>query len=971
LDPSKKRLWRGEQEIELQPRPLAVLHYLVDHPGRVVPKEELLKQVWLGTYVTKTALKVCIRAIRKALGEDATTPRYIETVGQLGYRFLAEGDGGEAETPGVVASAGNRPIVGRDREVDQLQEWLRHMRSGARQVVFVTGEPGIGKTTLIDVFLDTVRAMGQMWIGQGQCLEQYGEGEAYLPVLEAFGRLCREPGGEQLVAVLAQYAPTWLVQMPALVSAAELEILQRKVTGATRERMLREMAEAVEALTAERGLVLVFEDLQWSDHSTLGLITYLARRREPARLMVIGTYRPTDVMMREHPLKGIKQELHVHGYCEEIRLGLLTEEDVAEYVAGRFAGEAQESLPELARLIYRRTDGNALFMVNLVNELVAQHVIVQGEGRWELRGTIADIEKEIPSSIRQFIEQQIDRLSPKEREVLEVASVVGAEFSAAAVAAGLEADVAEVERRCADLVRREQFLRTNGSSAWPDGTVASRYSFVHTFYREVVYERVTEAWRAQLHRRIGEREEAGYGEQAREIAAELAVHFEQGRDYPRAVRYLQLTGENAIRRSAYQEALDHLNKGLELLKLLPDTAERTPRELALLITLGASLMATKGFAVPEVGQAYARARELCQKVGETPQLFPVLWGLWAFYEARAELKTARELGEQLLILAQSRQDSALILEAHHALWTTSLMLGELAQARAHSEQGVALYSLQQHCSLAFLYGGHDPGVCCRCTAAFTLWYLGYPDQALQRSHEALALAQELAHPRSLAEVLASAAQFHRLRREGQAVQEQAEMLVALSDEQGFLQSLEEGTILRGWALAEQGRVEEGIAQMCQGLAAIQAMESHPRRVVDLARLAEAYGKAGQAEEGLNMLAEALTAARKSGRHFYGAELYRLKGELTLQKCKVQGSKFKVANLQAEAEEYFHKAIEIARRQKAKSLELRAVMSLSRLWQQQGKRKQARQMLEKIYSWFTEGFDTKDLQEAKALLDEFA
>jgi predicted ATPase len=571
LDPVKKRLWREEQEIELQPRPLAVLHYLVEHPGRVVPKEELLKQVWVGTYVTKTALKVCVRAIRKALGEDAVAPRYIETVGQLGYRFLGAGERGEAETPSAVARAGSRPVVGRDREVDQLQGWLRHARSGVRQVVFVTGEPGIGKTTVVDLFLDKVRATGQLWIGRGQCVEQYGGGEAYLPVLEAFGRLCRGPGGEQLVAMLAQYAPTWLVQMPALVSAAELDVLQRRVAGATRKRMLREMAEAVEALTAERGLVLVLEDLQWSDHSTLELIAYLARRREPARLTVIGTYRPTEVVVHEHPLKEIKQELQVHGHCEEMKLELLTEEDVAEYVAGRFAEGAQEPWPALAKLIYRRTDGNALFMVNLVHELVTQQVIVQREGRWELRGTIAALEGQLPASIRQFIEQQTDRLSPKEQEVLEAASVAGMEFSAAAVAAGLEAEVVEVERRCADLAQRGQWLRQSGTAEWPDGTVASRYSFVHALYQEVLSERVKGAWRVQLHRRIGEREEAGYGEQAREIAAELAVHFEQGRDYPRAVRYLQLAGENAIRRSAHQEALDHLTKGLELLKTLPDT----------------------------------------------------------------------------------------------------------------------------------------------------------------------------------------------------------------------------------------------------------------------------------------------------------------------------------------------------------------------------------------------------------------
>jgi predicted ATPase/DNA-binding winged helix-turn-helix (wHTH) protein len=973
LDPGQKRLWRGEKELALQPRPVAVLLYLVEHPGRVVTKEELLKAVWAGTYVTRAALKVCVRAIRVALGDAAAAPQYVETVGREGYRFIAR----VAGSPVHGSSFPSDPppsfhvhaslVVGREREVEQLQGWLAKAGRGVRQVVFVTGEAGIGKTTVVERFLQQVHARGPVWLGRGQCVEQYGEGEAYLPVLEALGQVCRGPGGKQVIALLRQSAPMWLVQMPALVSEAELEVLQRKVAGATRERMLREMAEAVEALTAERGLVLVFEDLQWSDHSTLELIAYLARRPEPVRLMVIGTYRPTDVVVQEHPLKGLKQELHVHGYCEEIRLELLTEEDVAAYVAGRFAAEAQASVPELARLIYRRTDGNALFMVNLVNDLVAQHVMVHREGRWELSGTIAEIEREIPASIRQFIEQQIERLNPQDQEVLAVASVAGMEFSAAAVAAGLAAAVAEGEKRCAELARRGHFLRQSGIAEWPDGTVASRYSFLHTLYHEMLYARVTGAWRAHLHQQIGQREEAGYGQRVGEIAAELAVHFAQGRDYPRAVRYLQGAGENAIRRSAYQEAAAQCMKGLALLPLLPETPERLQQELLLQTTLGPALVAAKGQAAPEVGQTYTRALELCRQIGETPQLFLVLLGLRRFYLVRAELQTARELGEQLLSLAQSVQDPSLLLEAHGALGLPLFWLGELASARAHLEQGIALYEPQQHSSHIFLYG-QDPGVLCRVYGAFALWHLGYPDQALQRIQEALILAQELSHPLSLAVALDFAAWLDQLCRKRQAAQERAETAVALCTEQEFPFWLAWGTLLQGWALVERGQGEEGITRLLQGLAAYQATGAEVVRPYFLALLAEAYRTVGQAEEGLSVLAEALAVAHRTGERFYEAELYRLKGELLLTRA---GRRAKAAGKKgsgAEAEGCFQKAITIAHHQRAKSLELRAVMSLSRLWQQQGKQAEARQLLAEIYSWFTEGFDTADLQEAKALLD---
>ncbi len=342
-----------------------------------------------------------------------------------------------------------------------------------------------------------------------------------------------------------------------------------------------------------------------------------------------------------------------------------------------------------------------------------------------------------------------------------------------------------------------------------------------------------------------------------------------------------------------------------------------------------------------------------------------------------DLQTARQLGEQLLNLAQSIQDPALLMVAHDVLADTMLCFGEFAPAKEHSEQGITFYSLQQHHSLAFLYGGYDPGVACLFWTALALWHLGYPDQALKRSHAALTLARELSHSSSLAWALCTAALFHHHGRERQAAQERAEAAITLSTEQGFALYLAMGTILRGWALAQQGQGEEGIAQMHQGVAAWRATGAEVWRPYFLALLAEAYGKMGQPEEGLNVLAEALAAVHKTGERFYEAELYRLKGQLTLQKFQVSGSKLQVEeslessvqSLGSEAEEYFLKAIDIARRQSAKSLELRAVMSLSRLWQQQGKKEEARQMLAEIYGWFTEGFDTKDLQEAKALLEE--
>src|SRR5262249_42502859 len=413
----------------------------------------------------------------------------------------------------------------------------------------------------------------------------------------------------------------------------------------------------------------------------------------------------------------------------------------------------------LALLLHQRTGGNPLFMVDMAEPLLHEVFVAEEDGRGQMRGHITATEVGVPDSLRQLIEKQFERLSPKEQQVVEAASVAGAEFAAAAVAAALEQAVEGVEEGCAGLAAKGQFVRAAGVEEWPDGTISGRYSFLHALYQQVIYERGAAAQRIWFHQRIGTHKEAAYGGRATEIAVELAVHFEAGRDYQRAVQYRSQAGENAVRRHAHQEAIKHLTKGLEWLYTLPDTHERARQELRLQSALGAPLIATKGYAAPEVGKAYTRARELCQQIGDTSQLFPVLYGLAVFHIVRAELVTTRELGEQLLNLAQNQQDRALLVEAHQTLGLSLLYLGDLAAARKHFEQGIALYDPQQHGALAFLYG-HDHGVVCFSYAAWVLWLLGYPDQALKRSQEALNLAQKLSHPFSLAFALNFASLLH-------------------------------------------------------------------------------------------------------------------------------------------------------------------------------------------------------------------
>jgi predicted ATPase len=527
------------------------------------------------------------------------------------------------------------------------------------------------------------------------------------------------PEGERLIALLRHYAPTWLAQMPTVLNPVETETLQQMTQHTTRERMLRELAEAVVALTVEQPLVLRLEDLHWSDNSTLELLSVLARWQEPARLFVLGAYRPVEMLQNGNPLRAVTQELQLHKQCEELRLGLLTTNEVAAYISERLADEVadRKTRDALARAIHERTEGNPLFMVTVVEDLRAQKTL--GDIRAELRG--------VPPTIQQMIERQLDRLRPEEQQVLEVASVAGAQFSAAAVAAGTQMTTGDVEAYCAGLVRREQFLRIDGISEWPDGAVATRYNFLHALYQEVLYERIPAGQRVNLHKRIGEREKHAYGDHARTIAAELAVHFERGREYRKAIKYLQQAGENALHRAAHQEAISLLTKGLELLKTLPDTPERAQQELSLQVALGTSLMATKGQGALEVGFVYNRARELCEQLGETPQFSLVLLGLCNFYMSQGELQETLRLGEQLLNLAQRAQGPALLAVAHRALGAPLGQLGEFTRAREHFEQGIALYDLQQYRSPALRYGGYDPIMACLSWAAWVLWHLGYPD----------------------------------------------------------------------------------------------------------------------------------------------------------------------------------------------------------------------------------------------------
>jgi predicted ATPase/DNA-binding winged helix-turn-helix (wHTH) protein len=953
LDPANQRLNCHDRIISLRPKTFGVLQHLVEHANQLVTKDELLDVVWSGVSVGDGVLKGCIREIREALGDDPAVPRFIETAHRRGYRFIAP------VTTSVQLSprrrvAEQRFAVGREEELARMQAWLERSLCGDRQVIFVTGEPGIGKTTLVEAFLERI-ARPEAKVGRGQCLEHYGVGEAYLPILEALGRLCREPGGDLLVALLRKHAPTWLAQMPSLVKSADVEALHRQVLGTTPQRMLRELAEAIEAITIETPLVLVLEDLHWSDHSTLDLLASLARRREPARLLVIGTYRPEDVPSGRH-LADLKQELQLHRLCAALPLAELSQEAVAEYLRTRFA--ENRFPPALARFIHECTDGNPLFMVSVLDDIVARGGIAATSDGWVLKVDPTDIALGMPENIRQMLEQRIEHLSSAQQRLLEAASVAGDVFSSLSVAAVLEYDVMAVEELCEALARRHQVLSASPPVELPGGAFTTRYRFNHALYRNVVYDRISSTRRSQLHRRIGDAVESHYGVRVSEVAAELAVHFEQGRDHRKAVKYFQQAAQNAATRSANQEAVALANQGLTLLARLPESDERARATLMLQMTLGSALIATKGYSAPEVEQVYGSAREQCRLLGETPELFRVLWGLGRFYLVRTPLETARESGEEMLRFADRAGDRDFLLEAHNSLGAPLFHLGEFEQALAHFEQGLTLYDPEQHRSHAYLYV-QDPRVVCLARAGLTLWCLGRPDEALARAREAVAFARQLSHPFTEAFALNFGAMLHEFRRDWQAAKEQAEAAIALSTQQGFSLFLIMGTLVRGGALTEQEDGDRGRLMIVESAKAAEAAGAELVRSYGLGMLARAYGRAGRVDEACAVVTDALAVARRTGERFYEAELHRLHGEFL--------RKGRVAESDTRAEECFRRAIDVGTEQHAKSWKLRAAVSLARLYQKQGRREEAHRIVADTYASFTEGFETADLREAGALL----
>jgi predicted ATPase len=849
----------------------------------------------------------------------------------------------------VGRQRGLTPFVGRDAERTLLRECWAQATDGLGQVLVMRGEAGIGKSRLVHVLKKQVAAEPHRCL-EWRCTPETQQSPLY-PVIAHLHRVLRwrpeaEPAEKlrRLEETLTASGTALSEVVPLLAALLGLPLPERYppltlTPQRQRQKTLEVMLAWLLAEARRQPVLLIVEDVHWSDPSTLELLTLLIDQGPTARLLTVLTCRPEFVAPWEF-----------RAHLAPLTLARLPAAQATELV-GRVAGDRVLPSAVVAQIV-AKTDGVPLFVEELTKMVLESGLLQAGAAHDSLQQPLPALS--IPDTLHESLLARLDRLGSV-KALAQLGATIGREFSYALLRAVSPWDEETLQRGLQRLVEAE-FLYQRGL---PSHAI---YLFKHALIQDTAYQSLLQSTRQQYHQRIAQVVEVQFPETVATQPELVAHHYtEAGLDL-QAMPYWQHAGQQALRRSAYGEALHHLTAGAQLLARLPEIPARAEHDLLLHTTLGRALIVLKGYAAPDVEHAFARALTLCQEIGHTPQFFPTVHGLWGFYAVRAAHTTARALGERCLHLAQGMRSAARLLEAHYALGESLYFLGEVVAARPHIEQGIALYDPQQHRpdGTPDCHELQDPGVVCHSFMARILWALGYPTQALQQSGAALTLAQTLSHPFSLTYALCFAGWLHQLRGEARQAQAQAEAAITLATEQAFPLWRAQGMLLRGWALAAQGQHDEALAQMHQGLAAYEATGAAVGRPIFLALLAEVYGKGGRAAEGLPLIAEALELVDKTAEGVWEAELHRLRGELLLAGSPDQ---------QYAAVTCFRQALEVARRQQVKSFELRAAVSLSRLWQCQGQRGAARQLLVAAYGWFTEGFDTADLQKARALLDE--
>jgi serine/threonine protein kinase/tetratricopeptide (TPR) repeat protein len=857
-----------------------------------------------------------------------------------------------AVSPRRRAASSN--IVGREEELAAMNDEFERAHRGKARMVVISGEAGVGKTTLVEAFVTELEERGEpARIGRGRCSERLAGSEAYLPVLEALESLQRSEQLGSLTRLVRALAPSWYAQlMPPTENDSSAARLAAETSGGSQERLKREIASLLEEAGRMQPIVLWFDDVHWADPSTTDLIGYLARRLDNTRLLIIATARASALRQARHPFLSLKLDLLTHGLCREITPSDLSEAAIERYIALQFP---QHSFPPgFAGLIHDRTEGNPLFMADVLRELRRRQVIQQQDGRWTVAEALPAIARELPESVRSLIQRKMDALEDTDRRLLAAASVQGMDFDSAILAAVAQMDEEEVESRLERLEREHALVRFAGELEAPDRSLTLHYRFAHHMYQNAWFDSLRATRKVALSRAIAERLVQRYREQPDRLS-DIAVLFEVARDGVRAAEYWNLAAQAAGRLYAHDESARLAQRGLRLLASEPASPARSAAELPLWMTYALAIKTSKGYAVPEVGRAYERARELSRQVDDPSRVIPVLIGMSAHHIVSGEIRIAHDISLEMLALFERLGDPHLQMIGEWSVGAALFHLGALEAGHEHLEKAMTLYDPAFHGARVW-QTGIEPGIFCRCELSRTMTLRGYPDTGLAMVQEAVAAAGALDHPQPRAFALLFEMFVHLARRTPRDVQRTYEQLAVVCHAHGIAQEMYWAAPLVGRALIEMGDLNRGLRVLEEGLAAHTLSRSALIRPYYLVLLAGAQLRAGRLDRAQASLDESTRVADATGQHSYDAEHSRLQAEV-----------FGATGATERAELKYREALEISRRQGARWLELRAARGYAHHLVENGRPAEARDVLQPILSWITEGRDTMDYLYAEGLL----
>lgn len=958
LDLSEGSLWKDRARKKLAPKALATLTYLLEHSPNLVTTDELFAKVWQGTSVGSAALTFTIGELRRALGDSAKAPLFIETVHRRGYRFIApvsreQGPSREAvEGPSPTAQ---NTMVGREKELQRVHTALQELRAGQGQFLFISGEAGIGKTTLLDAALRSqAQHSGELFIARGQCVEQYGAGEAFLPVLDALTRMIqREDLSSALPALFAKHAPHWLLNMPAVATTEELEQARQRASGTATASMLREFTNLMLAVCQDRPLVMALEDLHWSDRSTIELLGALARSPERLRLLVIATYRPSDSQAAKHPLTLLQGELLGRNLAQEIPLGLLTRRNVGAFVDSY--AKVPQSLPaeKFANTIYEHTEGNPLFMVAAVQHFCERYEEAKGSLHPTSSATVPDT-LEIPSTLKAMLGGRIDRLSEEEQTTLEAASTVGRRFSATELAAATAGDRDQLETICERLARREGVIETVHDAERSDGVQA--FGFRHMLYQRVLHDRIGHRRRSSYHRRLAERL---FRQPATPTTASRAAHhFEQAGDPTSAYPQHCLAADQAEAHNAPWEAASHLRRALESLSFAVTAASQTAEELRLRFRLAVCLMATHGYANNDCLEALLRIDSLIEHLkpaDQPPHLQYLLPVIWTVQLNRGNLAAADEASRRHRMLASDLGTPEVLGWASMGRGNTCLYAGHFDEAATHYERALECTpAMRTPEGSVFGENPLDPETGILADLALLDWYRGRLPQSQQRREQCERRAGDESSLLTQGYLLSSLGFLARLSGEPSQVLHYAEELLARATDFRMAHYRVTASALRGWAKSKLGEAEAGANEVSLALSAHQQAGAGLFVTVFSAMLADCQLAANQAPAAIATVDRGLEFAKMQGLHYQDAELYELKGRALLLGTPNDAKRAKAAA-------HLEQAILVAQEQNGRSLELSALRELSLLRHEQGRAAQALKSLKELRKGFPENLRDRNLE----------